>query len=169
MMSWMLTQIQKGGLCPSKFLPLMTEFSVSTLLQVIVTENNWLVDASLKAYKLIWKTKLSEMETRDFDCALDKTDRDEGNKTQIRYRCHSNFALSKLIMDNGLEDLWRRENADFSEFTQYDRSSGTRSKIDRVYTGKKIGKNTKIIHKMISFSDHYNALFIDRFSSKTKI
>ena len=33
---------------------------------------------------------------------------------------------------------------------------------------KKIA-NTKIIHKMISFSDHYNALFIDRFSSKTKI
>ena len=34
---------------------------------------------------------------------------------------------------------------------------------------KKIANNTKINHKMISFSDHYNTLFIDRFSFKTKI
>ena len=34
---------------------------------------------------------------------------------------------------------------------------------------KKIANNTKIIHKMISFSDHYNALFVDRIPSKTKI
>ena len=40
MMSQMLTQIQKGGLCPLKLLPLMKEFSVSMLLQVIVTGNN---------------------------------------------------------------------------------------------------------------------------------
>ena len=95
-------------------------------------------------------------------------DRDEGNKTQKRYRCHSNFALSKLIMDNGLEDLWRKDNPEISEFTRYDRSSGTRSRIDRVYTDKKI-VNTKINHKMISFSNHYNTLSIDRFPSKTEI
>ena len=35
----------------------------------------------------------------DFNCTLDKMERDEGNKTQKRYRCHSNFALSKLIME----------------------------------------------------------------------
>ena len=35
----------------------------------------------------------------DFNCTLDKMGRDEGNKTQKRYRCHSNFALSKLIME----------------------------------------------------------------------
>ena len=46
----------------------------------------------------------------DFSCTLEKMDRGEGNKTQKRYGCHSNFALSKFIMDNGLEDLWRREN-----------------------------------------------------------
>ena len=105
----------------------------------------------------------------DFNCTLEKKDRDEGNKTRKRYRCHSNFALSKIIMDNGLEDLWRRENPENSEFTQYDRSSGTRSRIDRVYTDKKIANNTKTTQKMISFSDHYNALIINRFSSKTKI
>ena len=96
-------------------------------------------------------------------------DRDEGNKTHKRYRCHSNFALSKLIIDNGLEDLWRRENSDTYEFTHYDRSSGTRSRIDRVYTDIKIANNTNINHKMISFSDHYNALIIERLASKTKI
>ena len=96
-------------------------------------------------------------------------DRDDGNKTQKRYRCHSNFALSKLIKDIGLEDLWRRENPEISEFTRYDRSSGTRSRIDMCILIKKIANNTKINHKMISFSDHHNTLFIDRFSSKTKI
>ena len=73
-------------------------------------------------------------------------------------------------MENGLEDLWRRENPDISEFTRYDKASGsgTRFRIDRVYTDIKIANNTKINHKMISFSDHYNALLIDRLSSKTK-
>ena len=79
----------------------------------------------------------------DFNCTLDKKDRDEGNKTQKRYRCHSNCALSKIVMDNGLEDFWRRENPETSEFTCYDRSSGTRSRIDRVYTDKKIAKILK--------------------------
>ena len=104
----------------------------------------------------------------DFNCTLSQMDRDEQNTTQKRYRFHSNFALSKLIMENGLEDLWRRENPDISEFTHYDRASGTRSRIDRVYTDIKIANNTKINQKMISFSDHYNALFIDRLYSKTK-
>ena len=91
----------------------------------------------------------------DFNCNLDKIDRDKGNKTHKRYRCHSNFALSKLVLENGLEDLWI--------------FSGTRSRIDRVYTDMKIANNTRIDHKIISFSDHYNALIIDRLSSNTKI
>ena len=91
----------------------------------------------------------------DFNCTLDNMDRDEGNKTQKGYRCHSIFALSKLILENRLEDLWRSENPDISEFTHYDRSSGTRSRIDRVYTNIKIANNTKIFHKTISFLDHY--------------
>ena len=105
----------------------------------------------------------------NFNCTLDKMDRDEGSKTQKCYRCHSNFALSKLIMDNVLEDLWSRKNPDISGFTHYDRSSGTRSRIDRVYNDKKNCKQHQINHKMIAFSDHYNTLFIDRFSFKTKI
>ena len=36
---------------------------------------------------------------------MDKMDRDGGNKTRILYRCCSNYALSKLIVDNGVEGL----------------------------------------------------------------
>ena len=91
-------------------------------------------------------------------------DRDEGSKTQKLY-----FALSKLIVYNWLEDLQRRENPDTSEFTRYDRFSDRRSGIDRVYTDVKISNNTKINHKMVSFTDHHNAIIIDRLTSTTKI
>ena len=56
------------------------------------------------------------------NCTMDKIDRVGENKTQRLYRCCSNYALSKLIVDNGLEDLWRRENSDSPEFICYDRS-----------------------------------------------
>ena len=72
-------------------------------------------------------------------------------------------------MDNGLDDLCRRENQDSTGLTHYDRSSDTRSTIDRVYTDIKTASNTKINHIMVSFTDHYNAILIDRFPSITKI
>ena len=56
------------------------------------------------------------------NCTMDKIDRDGENKTQRLYRCCSNYALSKLIMDNGLEDLRRSENPDSPEFTCCNRS-----------------------------------------------
>ena len=51
-------------------------------------------------------------------------DRDGENKTQRLYRFCSNYSLLKLIVDNELEDLWRRENPDSPEFTRYDRFFG---------------------------------------------
>ena len=48
----------------------------------------------------------------DLNCNMDKMDKDGENKTQRPYWCCSSYALSKLIMDNELEDLWRRENPD---------------------------------------------------------
>ena len=48
----------------------------------------------------------------DLNCTMDKIDRDGQNKIQRLHRCCYNYALSKLIADNGLEDLWRRENPD---------------------------------------------------------
>ena len=38
-----------------------------------------------------------------------------------------------------------------------------------VYTDIKIANDTKINHIMVSFTDHYNAISIDRLHSKTKI
>ena len=101
----------------------------------------------------------------DFHCTMNKMERDGRNKTL--YKCYFNYVLSKLIVDNGLEDLWRRENPDSSEFSHYNRSSGTRSTIDRVSIDIKMGSNTKINHIMVSFTDYHNATFIGRFSSKT--
>ena len=96
---------------------------------------------------------------------MDKLERVGRNKTL--YRCRFSYALSKLIVYNGLEDLWRKENPDSSEFTCYDRSFGTRSRIDRVYTDIKIRSNNKVNHIMLSFIDHYNA--IDRSPQKLKL
>ena len=58
----------------------------------------------------------------DLNCTMDKIDRDGENKTQRLYRCCSNYALSKLIVDKGLEELWRRENPDSPEFICCNRS-----------------------------------------------
>ena len=48
----------------------------------------------------------------DFNCTIDKMERDGRNKTF--YKCYFNYSLSELIVDNGLKNLWRRENADSS-------------------------------------------------------
>ena len=61
------------------------------------------------------------------------------------------------------------ENSDSSEFTRYDKSSGTRSRIDRVYADIKIANNIKINHIMVYFADRYNIISLDRLPSKTKI
>ena len=53
---------------------------------------------------------------------MDKIDKGGENKTQRLYRCCSNYAFSKLIVDNELEDLWRRENLDSPEVICYNRS-----------------------------------------------
>ena len=53
---------------------------------------------------------------------MDKIDRDGENKTGRLYRCCSKYTLSKLIVDNGLENLWRRKNPDSPEFASFDRS-----------------------------------------------
>ena len=41
--------------------------------------------------------------------------------------------------------------------------------IDMVYTDIKIANDTKINHIIVSFTDHYNAISIDRLHSKTKM
>ena len=55
---------------------------------------------------------------------MDKTNRDGENEKQRLCWCCFSYALSKLILDNGLEDLWRREHPDSPEFMRYDKSFG---------------------------------------------
>ena len=54
---------------------------------------------------------------------MNKIDRDGENKKQRLYRCCSNYALSKLIVGNRLEDIWRRVNPVSPKFI-CDRSFG---------------------------------------------
>ena len=85
------------------------------------------------------------------------------------YKYCFNCALSKLIVDNGLDDLWRNENQDSSEIIRYNRSCSTISRIYRVYPDIRIASNTKVNNIIASVTDHYNAVFIDRFPLKIKI
>ena len=73
------------------------------------------------------------------------------------------------MVDKWLEDLGRRDNPDSSEFTYYNRSSGTRSRRDRFYTDIKNAINTNINRIVVSFFEHYNIISLDRLPSKTKI
>ena len=97
-----------------------------------------------------------------------KMERDGGKKTQRLHRDRSNYALSKLIVDNSLENRCRREKSDSSKFNHFDRSSGTWFRINSVYTDMDVDSNIKVNHIMVSFADHYNAICIYRLPPKTK-
>ena len=99
-------------------LPLLSEFSVFMPLHGIAPGNSWLAGVSLKDSKIIWKiNEGNEIKIMlwDFNCTMNRMKRYGGNKTQRLYRCCSNYAV---ILDNGSEDLWRRESPDSSEFTR---------------------------------------------------
>ena len=147
----------------------MTEFSVFIFLQGMAPGNSSLGGRFFEGLQNFMENKNEGNENKiipgDFNCTMDKMESDGRNKTL--YGCCFNYALSKLIVDNRLEHLWRRENPDSFELTRYDRSSDTRSRLGRVYTDIKAASNTKIHYIMVSFPDHYNAIFIDRLLSKT--
>ena len=101
------------------------EVSLFVPLQGIAPESSWLGGAFLKYYKKICKIKEgneNKIMLGVLNCTIDKIDRVGENKTQRLFRCCSTYALSKLTVDNGFEDLWRRENSDPNEFISYDRS-----------------------------------------------
>ena len=79
----------------------------------------------------------------DLNCTMDKIDRDGENKTQRLYRCCSNYTLSKLIVDNGLEDPEGRTQIPLS----LPATIGSLSRIqDRQgLVNIKIAKNTRLI------------------------
>ena len=134
----------------------MPRISVIISLQVIASGNSLRFSSEQFSERLpnYMQIKTKQIENKiifeDFNCAMDKRERDGENKAQIIYWFRFNYALSKLIESNELEDLWRKKNPDSSELSHYDRSSGTRSRIDGFS------------------SDHYNTISIDKLPSKTK-
>ena len=137
----LITLIQKGGLCPLRLLSLKTEFCAFMPLQSIAPGISWLRDVSLNDYKIIWKIKIRKMKKKkkilsDFNCIMDKMDRKGRNKTENIYRCSFNYALSKVIVDNGPRILW--------VYPLWQSLWHKISRIDSVYTDIKIASNTKI-------------------------
>ena len=116
-----LILIQKGGLRSLRLLPLTGVLFVP--LQGIASEKNWRFFEGLQNYM---QNKIEGNEKKIMlgylNCTMDKIDKNSENKTQKLYRCCSSYVLRKLIVDNGIEDLWRRENPDSPEFTCYNRS-----------------------------------------------
>ena len=123
-------------------------------LQGITPGNRWLGGIYLKDHKNYKENKSERNENkiilRDFNFTVCIMGKNGANKTQKLYRCDSNYTFLKLIVDNGLNDLWRRESPDSSEFTRHNRSSVTRSWIDKVYTFINLQKNTNINRMMVS-------------------
>ena len=94
----------------------MTEFSAILSFRGIAPGKSWIGDVSLKDYKTLWKKNKgneNKIILEDFNCTMDKMDKKGENKTKILYLCCSSYVRSKPIVDNGLEDLWRRENPVF--------------------------------------------------------
>ena len=84
----------------------MTNFSVFMILQDIAPDTNWLESVSLKDYKrIIWRINEgneNKIMLGNFNSAVDKIDRNGGNKTHRQN--------TKLVVGNGFEDLLRKEN-----------------------------------------------------------
>ena len=104
----------------------MTGFSVFMPLQGIAPGTSWIGGGVFEGLQKHMEHENEGNENKitleDFNCTMYKMDRDGENKTQRLYWCCSSYVLSKLIVDNGLEDLWRRENQDCLKFTRYERS-----------------------------------------------
>ena len=124
------------------------------LSQGITPGNSWPGDIYLKDHKNHKENTREKNENKiilgDFNFTMCITGKDGVNKTQKNYRCNSNYTFSQVIVDNGLNDQWRRKSPDSSEFTRYNRNSVTISWIDKVYTYLNLQKNTKTNHMMVS-------------------
>ena len=122
---WGITEIDtdpKGGFCFLRLLPMMTELSVVMPLQDVAPRKSWLEGRFFEGIQNYMKNKkggnVNKIWLGDFNYTMDKMDKDGENETQILYRCFSNYFMSKLLLDNELEDLWRRENTLSPELTR---------------------------------------------------
>ena len=108
------------------------EGSLFVPLQSIAPESSWLGGAFLKYCKIKEGNENKKM-FGVLNYTMDKNDRVGENKTQRLYRGCSNYALFKFIVDNWLEDLWRRKNSESPEFICYDIGPSPKISIARLY------------------------------------
>ena len=105
----------------------------------------------------------------NLNCTMDKIDRDGENKTQRLYRCCSSYALWKLIglriYGEGRTQIPLCSPATIGPLPRIQDRQG----LYWYLTDIKIANNTKINHIMVSFTDYYNVISIDRLPAKTKI
>ena len=75
----------------------MTEFSVFMPLQGITPGNSWRRGNFFEELQNYIESKSEGIENEiilgEFNCTMDKVDRDGGNKAQRIYRCGSNYTL----------------------------------------------------------------------------
>ena len=150
----------------------MTEFCVFIPLQSIAPGNSWIGGVSLKDYKIIWKIKIRETKIKQYLKTLIVL---WVKWTGMVKRKHKDFIAATLVV-TCQNSSWIMGLRIYGEGrTQIPLSLPVRlvpwqgPRIDMVYTDIKIANDTKINHIMVSFTDHYNAISIDRLHSKTKI
>ena len=75
---------------------------------------SFLKNGKKKVHEIRWKKNKgneNKIIFEGFHCTMDKMDRDGQNKTKSFYWCRPSYALSKLVVDNGLQDRWSRESS----------------------------------------------------------
>ena len=125
-MSLKVKFIQKEYLCYSGVLCVYVPLGHSTRKQLI---RRYFFDGLQTYMEKKCEGNKSKIILGNLISTMDKMDRNCGNKTQNLCRCYSNYVLSKLIVRDGLEDLWKRENPESSEFIRWNRFSCLQCRI----------------------------------------
>ena len=122
-----LTLIQKGGLCPLKLLPLMTEFSVFMPLQIYSTKEQLARGSFFEKLQNYTESRNDGNENKiligKFSCTIDKTVGDG----EIKRLAVPIMPCQNSSWITGPEDLWIREYPDSLEFSCQDKSFGNNS------------------------------------------
>ena len=100
----------------------------------------------------------------DFNSTLNTLDR---STNEIGKEAKSE--LEALIQQFDLEDHWRLQNPNEKLYTHYHGRTDTFARIDRAYTDVRLRPNIKIKHVINSFSDHYNAVLLEKRNHNLKI
>ena len=100
----MLVLIRKAGLCPSvtpcneRVLCVYVFSGYGTREQLV---GGRLFEGLQNYIENSYEGNENKIILGDFNCTMDKIDKDSENKAQRLYRCCSNYVPSELVVDNG--------------------------------------------------------------------